>query len=415
MYFVKIKIPNNNSSKIKHTINEELELKYLNQTANIRIHYDIDSIIIETLLTLPFYKYAERYSVAKQCASYIIKELRKKYVDPNTENPFLNEEYGFGSLHKKVFMTLISNSEVVRQDLDDRLDNIILFGNLVIHKLIIELELGNEIVNRIFDNLFDCNILGRYMNLRWNRVNNCISIGRSFRDNNILRVSVNGNINGIDISCVDPFVKFDNNLSTLYGALDISAGMVYDVVLKSAHFCRAIDMERSCIESTDIKRLNQRNDNKRSLMSIGLIGFRDMIDYSHGYAEYEVHYDNYDNRSVETILDNIDYLFCTGDKYKEIISRTFPTSARLREILDGMDRLEAMGIEFIIPFDITGINNNLKNDFYRAIKVGYKDCKFYNLRQKSESNTSDDYREIYYKFWLEKTNGDDLICQEKCH
>jgi len=414
MYFLKIKIPKYFRSNSIHIIHEELYLKYLNQTAIIRIHYDIDSIIIETLLTLPFYKYAERYSVAKQCASYIIKELRKKYLVPNTKNPFLDGESGFGSLHRKVSMTLVVNN--VGQDLEERNNNVFLFGNSQIHNLIVRLELGAGIVDRIFVKLLNC-----YLRLGWYRINGFLSIKLN-GNGNILDVritdGINYDINGVVINSDNIYDRFDGVLERVYAALDICSIDVVNVWLRSAHFNRAIDMERSNIESTDIKILNQQNNNKRSLMKLGLLGYRDMVDKSHDYYEYEVHFNNYDNRSLETILDNIDYLFNSGDRDRENINKIFPTAKRLREILDGMVRLEALGIEDIAPFEITAADNYFKlsnidilesdetvcglyikpmikkklrfcsslfkKEFYRALKIGYKGCNITNLAKTGE-------------------------------
>ena len=152
-------------------------------------------------------------------------------------------------------------------------------------------------------------------------------------------------------------------------------------------------------------------------MEFGCIGFSELIDNSclneSGHSHHEAHYNNHNNMSLEEFLSKIDYLFNIGNVYNEMIKaeklevhKIFPPSARLRELLDNLTRLEAMGIKSIFPFEIMAVDNNFKNDFLVAIKTAYMNCRIYNSRQNSESNPSD-VRKVYYKFWLEKIKGDD--------
>ena len=418
-YYLQIKIPKYFRSNITHIIHEELELKYLNQTAIVRICYDTNRIILEIVLNLPFYKYAERYSVAKQSASYIIYELRKKFLGLGHINTFLDEEYELGNTHRKVLMTLNSN-DIDSMFLDDvkvRIGRLFLFGNLKIHNLHLELILSSTIIQGFKDSQTFYGVCYTFGGIDWHRINGSIVIGIDTSNITILKVimsGINGDISTGVISC-DPHEKFRGILNELYRALGICSVDVINVNFKSGHFTRMVDKERSNLACTDINELNQRNDNKRSLMFLGLVGFRDFYDYSNikkcnrdKISNYEIHFDNYDNRSIETILSNIDYLFCTGDRERENVSKIFPNYKVLAEKYNAIEPInidlaspESLESDYMPPFEITAVDNNFKNNFSIAIRIAHTDCILCNLGYNSESNPPEN-REIYYKFWLEK-------------
>ena len=329
-YYYKIQIPNLMRKNSNKTFHVKLSLKCLNQKISLKISEKRDFFTIETTLKLPFYSPNALASMRKRIFYYIVQELKDKekkndfFLGLITKNVdrFVKNRASILTFHKDygVFLTLISEE---KRDLfrNVLLENFSLKTEIHFHDIYIKFYLKEEYIKQLSEHVK--NLHGNkneyyftYFNLVLKKKYLLVKLKREINRN----VDCNGRVRDV----YNRFIKYGiNNLDTIGIDTKIFSGNISRQSIQQLHIARKIDLERTK-SFGNVPELSKRNDNKRNLAVVGFNNFEDFIDHSGGRYEYEINFFNRDDKSIENILSDLDFLIDFDRDERERFNKIFP-------------------------------------------------------------------------------------------